>query len=988
MKNNISKPIKDIQAFARQTHRRRLYQWIINKALVTFSLLLIIYLFWIIYNQIFYMAQLEWKIFPLTLFFSLSPFLFGKPSPPETIEFLENQIKELKGRLYLVMEPYPSVLDSKAYEIRAIKECASILKKENVKNLIVIKFNPGYLLSLSVIALTLIIFFFSRGEIKIKRISEKPIITYAEEKIKENEAALVLARSTYLKKMYLFSDEGTQKMIDFGGNKFGTMAKIKKTSNIRAGYRVWKSDSVKLKVMPSLFINKLTLKYEFPYYLEEKSFSDTLYDPEDEILIQALTGTEIHFSGISNLNLGEIKSKIKNKSIKDRNFSGSFTIKEKGKIEVSLIDTSLLSSSTINFFIDPIKDDPPSIEFLYPHEKYKLDKSMEVPIIIQAEDDYALHSTSLLYGKEKIELDLPAHSKFFEDSLILKIRNLLTGETLKMRGKATDLAGNKTLSSPLIIYMPTLEEIFGEYHALRDTLETHTQHIEEKEKEIINKIESFLNKGNLGYEIRHEISKTLKDQKDLIEGMRKLSELSNEIRNPEVSREIDRIKELIDNKQLKDFMSDLNKIMGTADIDPEILNKLNSDQKDLLKTLELFKKSLQYLKKLLELNEFSLRAEEIYKKQQEITYSEPNYYQSETERNLAKELERLIQDMEKSSEERIKNIASEFKNTNTIEDMNDLANVMKQGKTNETNVKKIEQNLRNLNISLKDVRKQRAGKELVETIKKKGWELGFILRTHNNLIDMNPSVEKALIEEGLREALGRIERELQDLFIRTLAFSPEVFTDIKRAKEKLKSLSLELTKRQVPRSTMERVNDLLIQAILKLFSAPPPSSESLASALRQIIEQQNSIMNGLERAMPIPIPDLQNKGTFKKLSEKQRQLAENLRKMGKAFEPLSSEMEEMANNLERGMLDRKLIERQKKVLDRLLEAENAIREGEASRKRHSEPGIFVSPEKVYLPKNLGEEKKSLRELLEKRINEPYPEEYKKEIEKYFRELIE
>ncbi|MEJ2306803.1 MAG: hypothetical protein P8Y30_04540, partial [candidate division WOR-3 bacterium] len=88
------------------------------------------------------------------------------------------------------------------------------------------------------------------------------------------------------------------------------------------------------------------------------------------------------------------------------------------------------------------------------------------------------------------------------------------------------------------------------------------------------------------------------------------------------------------------------------------------------------------------------------------------------------------------------------------------------------------------------------------------------------------------------------------------------------------------------------------------------------------------------------------------------------------------------------MLDKNLIERQQQVLDRLLEAESAIREGDVSRRRRSEPGIFVSPEKVSLPKNLGEKKKTLRELLEKRINEPYPEEYKKEIENYFRELTE
>ena len=147
-------------------------------------------------------------------------------------------------------------------------------------------------------------------------------------------------------------------------------------------------------------------------------------------------------------------------------------------------------------------------------------------------------------------------------------------------------------------------------------------------------------------------------------------------------------------------------------------------------------------------------------------------------------------------------------------------------------------------------------------------------------------------------------------------------------------------------------------------------------------------MNGLGKLMPFPATDPKATGKLKGLAEKQRQLAEDLKKMGKAFEPLSSEMEEMANDLERGMLDRKLIERQKKVLDWLLEAEKAIKEGEVSRRRRSEPGIFISPEKVSLPDDLGEEKKNLRELLEKRIEEPYPEEYKKEVEEYFRKLIE
>jgi hypothetical protein len=984
---NDKKFIDDIRLFVSQVYRRKIFQWITNKTLLTISILLTVYLFWLIFNKILFMTQAEWNILPLTLILSLAPFLFGKPNISETIEFLEKQIKGLNGRLYLVIEPYPTALDSKVYKKRAVKECASILKRKNIKKLTPIKFNLKHLKSL-VLILILTVFCILPGGTKLKKISENPVITYADKKIKENGAALIIAKSTQLKRMYLFTQEGIKEMIDLGDGKFGIMARIKRSSELQVGYRTWKSKKVKLEVVPSLFITKLVLTYQFPDYLETEHFSDTLYNFEEEILIQALSGTQIHFSGVSNLVLFDIEGKINNKSIKGRNFSGSFALKEKGKISINLTDSSLSSYYTLDFFIDPIKDEPPSIEFLSPIEEYKLGESMEVPVILQAEDDYALSSAALIYAKEKIELTVPQKAKFLEDSLILQVENLLPGETLKLKGIAIDLAGNKTLSSPILIYMPTLEEIFSEYQAMNDTLKNYTADIEEREKEITDKIENFLYKSNLGHNTHYEINKTLKEQKDLIEGLQKLAELTEEIRSPEISREVDRIKELLRNSQVKDFLNNLNKMIESHDFSPENLSNLNSDQKDLLKTLELFKKSLEYLKKLLELNEFSTRAEEIYRKQKEITLSKVDEFLSKLERELSKELEQLIQDMEKSADEEIKNITLEFKKTNTIEDMENLADIMKKGKTNEKTLKTIEENLRNLNTSLKNAREQGTGEELREAIKEKGWELGFILRTHNSIIDKKPGIEKGLIEQGLLEALDKVDRELQILFLGSLGFSPDVFTELKRAKEKMKELSLELTQKEVPRASMERVNDLIIQAILKLFTAPPSSSEDLASALKQIIEQQNSIMNGLGKLMPLPVPDPKADGQLKSLSERQRQLAKDLRKMGKAFGPLSSEMEEMANNLERGMLDKKLIERQRKVLDRLLEAEKAIREGEVSSRRSSEPGIFVSPGKVSLPENLGEEKKNLRELLLKRINEPYPEEYRKEVEEYFRKLIE
>jgi hypothetical protein len=978
----------NIKVFVNNIYRRKFLNWAINKMLLVLSLSLIVYLFWLFFNKEFYMTPLEWNFSPLTLIFCLIPFLFGKPTIRTTVDFIEKEVKDLKGRLYLITEPYPSALDSPVYKKRATKESTLILNKKDIKELTPLKINFKYLALLGVVTLILIIFSVFSGGIILERISDIPIVTYADSRVEENHSALVLAKSDRLKKMFIFYDGGVKEMIDFGNGKFGIMIKIQKTSPTQVGYRTWKSDPIKIEAIPYLFLSKLILNYKFPAYLEVQSFIDTLYEIENEVLIQALAGTEVRFSGLANRNLGSMEGDINDKSIDGLSFSGSFILKEEKRLRLTLIDSSSFSHYILDFSLNPIKDEPPSIKFISPREEYQLEETMEVPVILHAEDDYGLSSTKLVSGEKEIELAVTWNTKSLEDSLMLEVSNLMPGETLELKGIAVDVAGNKTLSPTILIFMPTLEEIFSEYKALSDTLENYATDIEEREKEIADKIGEFSYKNETGYENQYEIKKTLKEQRDLIESMEKLADIAEKMRIPEISKEINNIKELLDNIHIKEFLNNLDSMMEKPNLSPEELDKLKADQKDLLETLELFRKSLEYLKRLLELNEFSERAEEIYEKQKEITASMPGDSLSNLERELSKELEELLEDMERSAYEKAKNIAREFKKTNTMKEMRELADIIKKGEMDQKSAESIEENLRDLNTSLENAREDNMEEEIRKAIREKGWELGFILRTHNDLTGAKAGLEKGLIEQGLVEALDKVDKELKLLFLKSLAFSPDVFKYLSRAKEKMKALSLELTEKEVPKTSMERINDLIIQAILKLFSPPQQSGEGLAGSIRQIIEQQNSIMNSLSKTMPLPLSSPEMEGYLKRLAERQRQLAEDLRDMGKAFESLASEMEKMANDLERGVQDKKLIERQKKVLDRLLEAEKAIKEGEISSRRHSEPGIFVAPKRVVLPGDLGEEKKNLRELLEKRINEPYPGEYKKEVEDYFRRLVE
>ncbi|MEO0293387.1 MAG: hypothetical protein ABIN61_04080 [candidate division WOR-3 bacterium] len=978
--------MEKINKFLIPIYKRMFINWMVNKFIIGASFSISFYLFWLFYNRFFYMTTLEWFLFPLTL---ISPFFYSfrrKPSLLEVVEFLENKLQGLEGRLYLLIDPYPSIFDSSKYKKRAVEEAYSILRKINIKELVPIKIGKKSLMSLILLSIIAIFFYFQN--IILIRISEKPSITYLSEVAREEGNTLVLARSNQLKKMYAFYGEEKKKMFNFGNGKFGVILNLEKTTEIQVGYRIWKSEKRKIEVFSPLLLRKLILTYQFPSYLGKRPFSDTLYKIEKEIFIQALEGTKIVISGEANVEIGKLEGEVFDKSISGKNFYCSFVLKEKEEKVLNLRDCLELFSYSLRFLVEPIKDEPPYVEFLYPKGEYKLGESMEVPIILNAEDDYGLRSISLLYGKDKIRIKIPEGSKMIVDSTVLAIENLPPGDTIKLKAIAIDFAGNKTFSQPVFIYMPTLEEIFAKYRNLSDSAIESTSDFEDKSKEMVERIEDFLYKGYHKPEDQIELRKTLQTQRDIIEGVEKLVEFTEKIKSPEISREIENIREILNNKYVKEFLNALEKLIEKKEFSPEELKKLTKDQKELLESLEIFKKSLEYLKSLLEISDFSKRAEEIYEEQKEITQGKPSDSLSPQEEKLAQELEKLLQEMRESKNSEIKKLASDFKETMTIENMKKLAEFMKEGKMDKEIAKNIEENLRNLNLSLNSLRNSKFGEEVKNLIRKKGWELCFVLNTHNELIERRHGIEKALIELGLSESIDRIEKELKSIFLKSLSFSPEVFKDLQRAKEKMRALSEELKVREVPRTSMERVNDLIIQAILKLFS-PPGGGKSLAGALKELIEEQSAILNELNKMSLLPVPTSGGESYLKELAEKQRQLAQKLEEMGSAFGPLSDEMKEMAESLEKGFIDKEIIERQRKVLDRLLEAERSIREGDLSTRRYSEPGIFVAPERVKLPENLGEEKKRLRELLKKRIEEePYPYEYKKEIEDYFRRLIE
>lgn len=104
---------------------------------------------------------------------------------------------------------------------------------------------------------------------------------------------------------------------------------------------------------------------------------------------------------------------------------------------------------------------------------------------------------------------------------------------------------------------------------------------------------------------------------------------------------------------------------------------------------------------------------------------------------------------------------------------------------------------------------------------------------------------------------------------------------------------------------------------------------------------------------------------------------------------VSDEMEEVASSLARGDLTRQTVERQRRILSRLLDAQRSARQRGFSREREAQAGgVFAYRGARALPENLGEGVNPLRSRMRDALREGYADRYQPLIRRYFGRLID
>ncbi len=262
-------------------------------------------------------------------------------------------------------------------------------------------------------------------------------------------------------------------------------------------------------------------------------------------------------------------------------------------------------------------------------------------------------------------------------------------------------------------------------------------------------------------------------------------------------------------------------------------------------------------------------------------------------------------------------------------------------------------------------------------------------------------------EEQRRDLSGMVE-DLIELSKKTFGISPAIARSIGKTSGAMSKAVKNLSERNTRQSMDAQAEALggLNQTILSLRGAMSQLSasgsgtgfEQYMRQMQQMANAQGGINNESLNMMPGMNPGGSRSSlSMRNLAARQEQIRRSLEKMMKEMagkndgagrlDGIVNDMDEVIKDLNNRRLSRKTIQRQQRILSRMLDSQKSMREREKSKKRKSRSGIDIARNGPSgLPQNLGERGELLNRELINALREGYSLDYQDLIRRYYDSL--
>ncbi|MFN3872260.1 MAG: DUF4175 family protein [Ignavibacterium sp.] len=591
-----------------------------------------------------------------------------------------------------------------------------------------------------------------------------------------------------------------------------------------------------------------------------------------------------------------------------------------------------------------------------------------------------------------------------------------------------------------------LQQTIKEAQELKKDIEQINRDLKQDKKELTweekQKIEKALDKFESLQEKMQSISEKLKDvqnelqqnkllSKETLEKYMQLQQLMEEMTSDELKKALEQMRQTLEQlnrnmtqDQMKNMQIDEEKFRKSIERTMNLLKRIQIEQKidEMLKRTERMNEKQEELSKQTEKSNPNDQKENenLSKQQDEISKELDNL------ENTMKDLKDKMQDMSDVPKEELDKLMEEFEKQQNEQLSKQASQNLKQGQKQnaQKNQKQLSNNMKQMQQMMQQMKDQMMQQNQMQTftdmmriidnllsLSKKQEEL----KNQSQKLDPNSSQYQTLAQQQneIKNNLNKLLEQLAQLSQKTFAVTPEMGKALGLANKNMEQSLGNMQNRNPKNSAMFQQEAMgnMNQAIMMMKSQLESMMQggsgqggmmSLLQQLQQLSGQQMTLNNMTQMLQQMQQGNLsqEQQAQLQRLAQQQQLIQKSLEQLNKEakesgeskkipanLENIAKQMQEVITDMQTEKLTDDLIQKQERILSKLLDAQRSINERDFEQERKSETGkniVRQSPADVNL---LKQKKDSLKEEIDKAIREGYNKDYEELIRRYF-ELIQ
>jgi hypothetical protein len=513
---------------------------------------------------------------------------------------------------------------------------------------------------------------------------------------------------------------------------------------------------------------------------------------------------------------------------------------------------------------------------------------------------------------------------------------------------------------------------------------------------------------------------------ETIEKYQELQELLDEIATPELQKMLEQLQSAIEN------------------VDPQQIRKaleeLQASQEEFLKSLEKTINLLKQLQAEQRLDEAIKTVEEMQKQQEQINREAAQAPDSSSLSKLAQkemqqqeslsDLQQALKDLQsrmnelpnlKMPEEVIKKAQEMAADNAALQ--SEMRRMLQQLRRNQK--QQAQQSGENISQSLQEMydtlsqaqqqMQQQQKSQTMQALRRGSRDLLQLSKKQEQLSQQSGSQSRATADhrkmadeqQNLLSGMQRVVNQLFEMSQNSFFVPPEIARELGKSMQGMQGAIGELEKQNGRNASAQQGQAMqgLNGAVAELRKAMQAMSQGGGGSGMEQLMQRLTGISGEQQGINQQTRGLGNQGQLSmqqqaglaRLAAQQEALRKSLQELAQelggkneilgSMDKIAQDMGEVAQDLANQNINRQTLERQRRILSRLLDATRSAQQRDVSKKRRAETGKqYTSIDPGFLPADLGEAQTKIQQDLLKALRENYAKDYKILIQKYFEAL--